>query len=322
MRFIVTFVPDKGPLLAVGERQPIGLAGLDQIRKANRDIEASDVLYKVERKAYPSIAAELSEAGARALGAYFRDACEAVVKVHQAEPDNLPLQRFIHQAIAESKDRLTWLIDPDDVVYSWLLAGAPLLWDSPYAKPDELAFEDDAPTELLRAQTMRKLQEFEPDQPLLELRRRARAINDSLLEWMTAHPSTWNSVVSVETISNINGHLPHAKPPAAKELRQAFPPGLVSLKATNAAIDARIAWLQDQKGSSWKETLLNELSKEDACIMDTVEKVLAGAPNDFDNIPTWPRVRDLIRRNEGWLSNRPNVVELMPPPWQKFYEEL
>jgi len=326
MRFIVTFVPAEGPLLAVGERQPIGLAGLDQIRKANSEIEATDVLYKVNRKAYPRIATELSEACARLLHVYFQDKCEIEVKV----PGDLPLQQFVRLVVAESRDRLTWKIDHEDVKYAWLLAGAPLEW-SP--TPDEERvpgpITEDEETEFLRAQTMRKLQEFEPSA--------VHALADAyliagqglyvetLVERLAQDGSTdlWTNLIGIHALRQIDAI--DTRIEKIKFLRNMVCCGRSKLVPSRDAIDARTHWLKSQEtASSWKDALLHELHQEDACIMGVVGRELASVPNDldFDDVPTNADVRELISDHGNWLNNRQNVVKLMPPLWQKFYNDL
>lgn len=329
MRFIVTFVPAKGPLLAMGERQPIGLAGLDQIRKANQEINASDVLYKVERKAYSSIATELSEAGARALGVYFQDACEVVVKVHQAKPDDLPLQRFIHLTVPDAKNRLTWFIDPDDVAYSWLLAGAPLLWDSPYAKPDEELFDEpDDEHVYLGESTLAKLREgadnLPADADALLLDGQLLYVS-SLVKRLAQDGSTdlWTDLIGLKALAAIDAI--DTRIEKIKFLRSMVCCTRSGLTETKDAIDARTHWLKEQEPASpWKDALLNELAREDACIMVSIEYILAGISNDvdFEDVLTTPKVRDLLRQHWPWLSSRQNVVDALPRQWRGFFDSL
>ncbi len=332
MRFNAVFRPSKGGCLASGDWTNIGLDGLDQIRATNPDAKLSAVQPFITDHRWTSITIELSEEIARDCGSLFLNSREIEILVTQNSPDDEPLQRFAHTKVGgTSQTRLVWALNPDDVKFSWLLAGAPLLWDAGFndvPKPD--GPDDDH--EYLGEATLSKLREgadnlqFDdpgPDQSIGDLRSAVVAAHDALLKWLTANPLNWAGTVKpISVLNDIDRCLyDDNKVGAIRALRKAFPVASSPLAGVKHAVEARMKKMRKERIAPWKDALLNELTKEDACIMGSIEKALDAVPNDvdFDEVAPNSEVRDLIQYNEGWLTDRPIVVELLPTLWRKFY---
>lgn len=328
MRFNTVFRPSKGGCLASGDWTNIGLDGLDQIRAANPDAKLSAVQPYITDRRWPSITIELSEEIARDCGSLFLNSREIEILVTQNSLDDKPLQRFAHTTVSgTSKTRLVWALNPDDVKFSWLLAGAPLEWDAAYPHPDELDKEiydepDDEHEYLgegrvaaLRAATLAKLREgadnLQFDDPDSALRQaKDAAILEIARSWGNSRDFR---IIQIDRVLD-SGTESGVKAAVSYTNRMAQEHG----ESLAASLKAQ------EETPNWKDALLNELSREDACIMVSIEYALAGVPSDvdFDDVLTTPKVREMICDHEGWLSSRQNVVDLLPPLWNDFYKEL
>jgi hypothetical protein len=221
---------------------------------------------------------------------------------------------------------LSWAIDTECVKVAWFAAGAPLTWFPDETRGLALADEEtlDADTEFLRAQTMRKLQEFEP-KSVSDLRSAVVTAHSALLEWLAANPLNWAGTVKPMSVLNDVDRCIHEdnKIGATRALRKVFPDTSSPLAGVKSAVEARVRKLKPKRQASWKLAILDALREANACApalseaSDVFNEIDDLIP--FDKIALTEGAKGMIHGYDNWLTARHSIIKLFPPLWRDYH---